>query len=42
MNMTLKEAFTAFIETKAYKDLAGIAMLVLGTYGFFRMLASFM
>lgn len=42
MNMTIKEAFTAFIETKAYKDLAVITMFVLGAYGFLRVLASFM
>lgn len=40
MNMTIKEAFEAFIETKAYKHILPIATMIIAPYTLFYILSA--
>ena len=40
MNMTFKEAFEAFIETKAYKHILPIASMIITPYTLFYVLSA--
>ena len=40
MNMTFKEAFEAFIETKAYKHILPIATMIIASYTLFYILSA--